>query len=302
MPPTSVGGLESRMKLEADQALPARSIVARNTAAGEAGSIHDDAYAARMGYRGGLVPGVTLLAQCTPTLIDTFGEAWPERGRLRARFVRPAYDGETLALRAAVERAEGDDVTLACRIERSDDGACVEIEASCFVGESPTLATKPWRTAIPVAGPAVRPPGGGLPPLAPENMAVGQELSPFTYRLSLGESAAWAGAAGDESPWYGDASPFGGRPIVHPAWFARDAISLLRHNFTYKATIHAATDLAYQAVGWPDRDYTVYGYVVGLYERKGNSYAVLDTLTVDQDGREIVRNRHTSVITLRAER
>ncbi len=280
--------------------LPPRILVARNTAADDAGSIHDDAYAARMGYRGGLVPGVTLLAYCTPTLIEAFGEAWVQHGRLRARFLRPAYDGEKLAVRATVARTEDRDVTLGCRIERADGTACVEAEASCLLAKLP-LATKPWRTAIPVAGPAV-PPGGGLPPLAPENMTIGQELSPLTYRLSLAESAAWAGAAGDESAWYRDASPFAGRPIVHPAWFARDAIYLLRHNFARKASVHAATDLAYQGVGWPDRSYTVYGYVVDLHERNGNSYAVLATLTVDQDGREIVRHRYTSVIQLRAER
>ena len=286
--------------LRPGQRFPERTVVAQNTAADEAGSIHDDASAARLGYRGGLVPGVTLLAYLTPTLIVAFGAAWPQRGRLRARFLRPAYDGETLRVSSTVSRADDGDVALDCRVGRADGAACVEAEAGCSLTEQPVEA-KPWRSAIPVAGPAV-PPGGGLPPLAPEHMTVGQELSPLTYRLSLAESAAWAGAAGDGSAWYRDASPFGGGPIVHPAWFARDAIYLLRHNFAYKATIHAATDLAYLSAGWPDRDYAVYGYVVDLYERKGNGYAVLDTLTVDQDGREIARNRHTSVITLRGER
>ena len=110
-----------------------------------------------------------------------------------------------------------------------------------------------------------------------------------------------ADEAGDKHAWYREASPFSGRPIVHPALFARDAIRLLRHNFAHKAIIHAQTDVAYQGVGWPDCDYTVYGYVAELYERNGNTYAVLNTLTVDQDGREIVRDLHTSVIRLRAE-
>jgi len=285
--------------LQPGDQLPERSVDARNTAADEAGSIHDDAHAALLGYRGGLVPGVTLLAYLTPTLIEAFGAVWPQRGRLRARFLRPAYDGEALAVRATVARVHDGDVALHCRVERAGGVACVEAEASCSLREQP-VAPKPWRSAIPVAGPAV-PPGGGLPPLAPEHMAVGQELSPLTYRLSLAESAAWAGAAGDGSAWYRDTSPIGGGPIVHPAWFARDPISLLRHNFAYKATIHASTDLAYQGAGWPERDYTVYGQIVDLYERKGNSYAVLDTLTVDQDGREIVRNHHTSAVTLRGE-
>ena len=279
--------------------LPARTVVARNTAADEAGSIHDDAYAARMGYRGGLVPGVTLLAYLTPSLIEAFGETWPQRGRLRARFVRPAYDGEALLVRAAVARRDGADLTLECRIERSDGSACVEAKAACLLGEAPSPGPGPWRRGLPAPRRATT--EGGLPPLDPETLIVGEELSPLTYYLSLEESIAWAARAGDEHPWYRDASPFGGRPIVHPAFFARDPIALLRHNFASKATIHAATDLAYQHAGWPDRDYTVYGYIAEVYERKGNSYVIVDTLTVDQDGREIVRNRHTSVIRLRGE-
>jgi acyl dehydratase len=280
--------------LQSGEALPARTVIARNTAAAEAGSIHDDAHAARLGYRGGLVPGVTLLAYLTPALIDVFGEAWPRGGRLRARFVRPAYDGDTLAIAG---RASGEDA-IACSIDGPDGKGCVEAEATC-----PSAAeseTKPWRTSIPIAGPGAVGPGGGLPELSVENMAVGLELSPLTYRLSLTEAIAWAADASDDSAWYRDASPFGG-PIIHPAYFARDAIALLRHNFAYKATVHAATDLAYQGAGYPGRDHTVYGNVAELYERKGNSYVVLDTLTVDELGREIVRNRHTSVIRLRGE-
>lgn len=280
------------MKFEAGQQLPTRTVVARNTAAAEAGSIHDDAYAARLGYRGGLVPGVTLLAYLTPALIAAFGEAWPQRGRLRARFVRPAYDGDALAIAGRV----ADDGAIECRIDGPDGAVCVEAHASCSAVES--IEAKPWRTSIPVAGPSTVAPDGSLPELSLENLAAGQELSPLTYRLSLAQAIAWAADASDDSAWYRDTSPFGG-PIIHPAFFARDAIALLRHNFAYKATVHAETDLAYQGPGYPERDHTLYGNVADLYERNGNSYVVLDALTVDQDGREIVRNRHTSVIRLR---
>lgn len=274
--------------------------MARNTAATEAGSIHDDAYAARFGYRGGLVPGVTLLAYLTPALIEAFGEAWPQHGRLHARFVRPAYDGETLAVRAPVARREGDDVTLACRLENEAGAACVEAEASCLLGEPRPARHVPWRTAIPAPRPVRVATGGRLPPLDPDTFVIGEELMPLTYRITPDDSMTWAAQMDDRSSWYRESSPFGG-PIVHPAFFARDPIELLRHNFAYKATIHAETDLSYQRVAWPERDYTVYGYIADVYERKGNSYVVVHTLTVDQDGREIARNRHSSIVRLRGE-
>jgi len=280
--------------------LPSRTVVARNTAAEELGSIHDNAYAARFGYRGGLVPGVTLLAYLTPALIEAFAEAWPQRGRLHARFVRPAYDGERLAVRATAARRDGDDVTLACRVENERGAACVEAEASCAVGDAPPERA-PWRRGIPAPRPVRLVPGGGLPPLDPDAFVIGEELMPLTYRVTPDESMAWAAQMDDQSSWYREASPFGGAPIVHPAFFARDPIELLRHNFAYKATIHAETDLAYQHVAWPERDYTVYGYIADVYERKDSSYVVIQTLTVDHDGREIARNRHTSIVRLRGE-
>ncbi len=279
--------------------LPLRSVIARNTAADEAGSIHDDEYAARVGYQGGLVPGVTLLAYLTTSLVEAFGEAWPQRGRLRARFLRPAYDGETITVRASVVRSEdrgrGADVTVECRLERPDGATCVEAEAVCLVGEAARR-----RAAPPVAEPPRSSPPGELPPLSPETVVPGKELVPFTYQLSRDEALAWAEQANDEHLWYRTASTFG-QPIAQPAIFARDPIRLLRHNFARKATIHAATDLEYRNVGWADREYTVYGRVAEVYERKGNSYAVLDTMTVDEGGREIVRNRHTSLFRLRSE-
>jgi acyl dehydratase len=287
--------------LQPGERLPPRTVLARNTAAHEAGSIHDDAQAARAGYRGGLVPGVTLLAYLTPSLIEAFGEAWPRRGRLRARFVRPVYDGEALAVRATVASRGGGDVALACTLERADGAACVEAQAACLLGEPAARAALPWRRAIPIASGRAPAPDGALPPLAPELLVPGEELSPLTYHLSHSDAVAWAARAGDGDPWYHEASPLGGRAIVHPALFARDPILLLRHNFARKATVHAETELAYQHAAWPGRDYTVYGYVAEVYERKGNSYAVAETLTVDEDGREIVRNRHTSVIRLRGE-
>lgn len=284
--------------------LAARTVVARNTAADEAGSIHDDAYATQAGYRGGLVPGVTLLANLTPILVEAFGEAWPQRGRLRARFVRPAYDGETLVLRATVRRREdGDnavDIALDCRLEREDGTVCVEAEAACLLGAAPATNARPWRRALPVAKKQRSLVGDALPPLTPETLVVGEELSPLSYRLSREEALDWVAQVGDTHPWYTEASPFGG-PIVQPALFARDPIYLLRHNFARRATIHAETDLTYRGAGWPEREYTVYGYVADVYERTGHGYVVVDSVTVDEDGREIVRNRHTSLIRLRAE-
>src|ERR1700724_3489107 len=70
--------------------------------------IHDDAVAQRFGFRGGLVPGVDVLAYMVHLPVAKWGRAFLERGLIEARFVKPVYDGET-----AVASAEDADGTLA---------------------------------------------------------------------------------------------------------------------------------------------------------------------------------------------
>src|SRR5271155_364058 len=65
-----------------------------NTAADSENKIHDDQVAAQFGFRGGLVPGVTVYGYLAARALDYFGEAWLERGAMDVRFQHPIYDGE----------------------------------------------------------------------------------------------------------------------------------------------------------------------------------------------------------------
>jgi hypothetical protein len=66
----------------------------RNLAAGVAGSIHDDATATRLGFRGGTVAGSVHLDQFPPLLVRAFGERWFETGGLSLYFRHATIDGE----------------------------------------------------------------------------------------------------------------------------------------------------------------------------------------------------------------
>ena len=56
------------------------SIRAVNTAADSENKIHDDAVAAEYGFRGGLVPGVTVYGYLASAALEHFGEKWLESG------------------------------------------------------------------------------------------------------------------------------------------------------------------------------------------------------------------------------
>ncbi len=67
----------------------------RNWSIGDGeGSIHDDATASELGFRGGTVGGDIHMNQFASVLVRTFGEAWLERGHLSLDFKNATVDQE----------------------------------------------------------------------------------------------------------------------------------------------------------------------------------------------------------------
>jgi acyl dehydratase len=83
--------------------LPVRSIKANNFASESENRIHADDVAAQYGFKGGLVPGVGVLAYMTQPVVEALGREWLERGRISARFIKPVYHDEIATVHATVE-------------------------------------------------------------------------------------------------------------------------------------------------------------------------------------------------------
>ena len=58
------------------------------------GSIHDDATAQRLGFRGGTVAGNIHFEQFPPLLMARLGDDWRRTGTLSMHFINPTTDGE----------------------------------------------------------------------------------------------------------------------------------------------------------------------------------------------------------------
>jgi acyl dehydratase len=74
-------------------------VVAVNPASASENRIHSDDVARRHGFRGGLVPGVTVYGYVVHALVDAFGPGWIATGRAGVRFRSPCYDGDHLTVR-----------------------------------------------------------------------------------------------------------------------------------------------------------------------------------------------------------
>ena len=85
-------------------------IRARNNAADSENRIHADDVARQHGFRGGLVPGVTVYAYMGAPVVAVLGPDWSQHGTMSARFVKPVYDGDELTVSAAsVDEEDGHD-------------------------------------------------------------------------------------------------------------------------------------------------------------------------------------------------
>src|SRR5262245_21179818 len=102
--------------LEDGVALPVRRAKATMPSDAVENKIHEDSLAREMGFRGGLVPGVTVYAWMTHPVVEALGGEWLERGHFRARFAKPTYFGETASVESTVSSHTGEAVTIEARV------------------------------------------------------------------------------------------------------------------------------------------------------------------------------------------
>ena len=67
-----------------------------NTAAQAAGSIHDDATATKLGFKGGTVAGSLHMDQFVPQLVEIYGEDWWAKGNISMYFRQATVHGEAV--------------------------------------------------------------------------------------------------------------------------------------------------------------------------------------------------------------
>src|SRR5580658_9560137 len=77
---------------------PSFVVRAVNTAPDSENRIHEDGVAAEYGFRGGLVPGVTIYGYVAAAVIERLGLEWLRRGAMDVRFFEPFYAGEEVAV------------------------------------------------------------------------------------------------------------------------------------------------------------------------------------------------------------
>lgn len=116
---------------------------ALNTAPDSANQIHGDEIAKQYGFKGGLVPGVTISAYLIQPGIEALGLKWLERGAAHVRVGSPLYDGEQFT----VNIKDQNDVGYQAELVRPDG----TVSATAEVSLPPEPTTPPVRRMDKVA-------------------------------------------------------------------------------------------------------------------------------------------------------
>ena len=142
------------------------TVEAYNLSHASENKIHDDAVAQKLGFSGGLVPGVEVYAYACHPAVRRWGRAWLERGQMECRFLKPVYDGH-LAIVTAKDADGGLDVSV-----NSQDVLCATGHAHLPVAppkrrrSMPTSCACRRRTARPPTSGAWRATPGSAPGLS----------------------------------------------------------------------------------------------------------------------------------------
>ena len=239
-----------------------------NTAADSENKIHDDHVAANYGFRGGLVPGVTVYGYMTMPVLEHFGEEWLERGAMSVRFKEPVYEGEDVAIASTVD--ESGRLTVSVENGRAAGLAWMERDRMPpRVEDYPALEMTPHD----------RRPGAST-----ETLAQGAVLGTLTTTLDL----AMATMSAPLPARIGEAR------LAHPAILLALANEILVRNFVLGPWIHAASEVTNFSAARDGETLEVRGKVEETYERKGHQFVVLNLLTLSGT-RVIQAVRHTAI-------
>jgi hypothetical protein len=247
----------------------------------ERGSIHDDATAQRLGFRGGTVAASTHLDAFPPVAICAYGERWFEDGCLSLYFRHATVDGEAVRAGLIV-----DDAGTAAASLVTPDGEVVA-DGTASVGDHGDHSALRTRN--------LRHDPAGLRILA--DVRQGDAIGPVTTDCSSRRQAERLhdGLVAAPIEWYHGMTPWGpclAAPSTSMEMFTRVAAEFIGQRVTGAVALWGAMELRHH--GEPlmcDRQYSVQGTVVALGQTPKTEVLWYDLAAHDERGDLVATTR-----------
>lgn len=236
--------------------------------------IHSDEVARKYGFRGGLVPGVTVAAYLCHPAVEAWGLDWLERGRARAVVSTPLYDHK----RFRVDLSASTESAYEAVLSDEDGTRC----ASGNVELPESTPSAPAMRGDPLIDESFR-----RPRASREVMEALRERGMRALRARWDTVAKITGYLRDEArmPKLLQAEDGG---YANPAFVLGLTNWALAGNVIMEAWLHLQTDSQhYRAI--PRRsELIVEASVADLFEKKGNEFVDLDVAAYLLDTKEPV--------------
>jgi len=241
-------------------------VKARNTSIHGENAIHDDAVAQQYGFRGGLVPGVTVYGYMTHPLVRDFGTAWLERGTATVRFLKPVLDGEEMTAAGAVTARDAKGVALMLTAGTAATAECATMTATVPAGRPvPVNLNLYGRAPLPEPRPA----------------ATRAHLQSLTVlgtpetRYDEARAAEYLAGVNDPLPLYRGADGW-----VHPGFYLNQANRAIDRNVKMGPWIHVGSVVRHLGPARMGDTLSTLGKVRSLFDKKGREFVEVDLVIV----------------------
>ena len=243
--------------------------------------MHSDAVAQGYGFKGALVPGVTIFSHLTRPLLAHLGAEWLSCGTAEVTFLKPAYEDELLTIRSSPTPAEGSSAAhaLTCCNEQG-----VEL-ARMTAGIADAGRSPDPRGEI-----APGPPVAGRQTVTWDLMETGKPFPLLTWTPTAAENLEWCRDVRDELPLYREAPA----PLLHPGFILRQANNALRNRFTLPAWIHTGSRITFHAPLRAGSSYEVRAIPEEKWLRKGHEFVRL-YVAIRSEAATLVEILHTAI-------
>jgi 3-hydroxybutyryl-CoA dehydratase len=130
-----------------------------------------------------------------------------------------------------------------------------------------------------------------------ENIQIGEELGKREVLITEDLIRMCAHAIESNHPWYFQDSPFGGR-IAPPTIFDNDTLRMLDENYERFGSIHAKQAWEFKNPAKLGKKVTLTVRIMDKYLKRDRPWIIMELTAVDEDGIEICRGQHTSLMSL----
>jgi hypothetical protein len=241
--------------------------------------IQDDEYAQHLGFRAGLVSGISVYAYMSRPITEFLERDWLKRGSAEIRFLRPVYEGEELRLGGNIDATTDDGaLILNCQAANSQGAVCASGTAQLG---STLLSPAPCAEDYPAGR------GKLHRPISLELLQPGESLIPtsseFTWNIHWQYCRK---AIRDLHPVYEKA--------MHPGWLVSRASHILAENYHLQAWVDVSCNVQHFHLQEEECLIQTRGRVLGKFEQKGDHFIELD-LAVFSPDRCLATIRYTAI-------